>query len=64
MVSVVPDLAFDARSVAAKFVKARRTAGSFTNYPGGQPPIFDSAYRCQDEAIALWGDAIAGWKVG
>jgi 2-keto-4-pentenoate hydratase len=24
----------------------------------------DSAYRCQDEAIALWPDEIAGWKVG
>ena len=64
MVSVVPDLAFDAKSVAAEFVKARRSAGSFTNYPGGQPPDLDSAYRCQDEAIALWNDAIAGWKVG
>ncbi|HEX6398491.1 MAG TPA: fumarylacetoacetate hydrolase family protein [Steroidobacteraceae bacterium] len=64
MVSVVSDLAFDARRVAAEFVKARRSAGSFTQYPGATPPDLDSAYRCQDEAIALWDDSIAGWKVG
>ena len=64
MVSVVSDLAFDARGVAAEFVKARRTAGSFTKYPGALPPDLAAAYRCQDEAIALWDDAIVGWKVG
>ena len=64
MVSVVSDLAFDAKGVAAEFVKARRSAGSFTKYPGLPPPDLDSAYRCQDEAIALWDDSIAGWKVG
>jgi len=55
---------FDAKGVAAEFVAARRTAGSFAQYPGTPPPDLDSAYRCQDEAIALWDDAIAGWKVG
>ena len=64
MVSVVSDLAFDAKGVAAEFVKARRAAGAFTQYPGAVPADLDSAYRCQDEAIALWGDSIAGWKVG
>jgi 2-keto-4-pentenoate hydratase len=64
LVSVVSDLAFDAKGVAAEFVKARRTAGSFTNYPGVQPPDLASAYRCQDEAIGLWDDAVVGWKVG
>ena len=64
MVSVVSDLAFDAPGVAAEFVKARRDAGSFTQSPGPVPPDLDSAYRCQDEAIALWDDTIAGWKVG
>jgi 2-keto-4-pentenoate hydratase len=24
----------------------------------------DAAYRCQDEAIALWPDEVVGWKVG
>jgi 2-keto-4-pentenoate hydratase len=64
LVSVVSDLAFDAKGVAAEFVKARRSAGSFTQYPGVQPDDLDSAYRCQDEAISLWDDSIAGWKVG
>jgi 2-keto-4-pentenoate hydratase len=64
LVSAVSDLAFDAKGVAAEFVKARRAAGSFTQYPGIKPTDLDSAYRCQDAAIALWDDAIAGWKVG
>jgi 2-keto-4-pentenoate hydratase len=64
LVSVVSDLAFDAKGVAAEFVKARRSAGAFTKYPGAQPSDLDAAYRVQDEAIALWNDAIAGWKVG
>jgi 2-keto-4-pentenoate hydratase len=64
LVSAASDLVFDAKAVAAEFVHARRVAGSFTNYPGAMPPDLESAYRCQDEAIALWKDAIAGWKVG
>jgi 2-keto-4-pentenoate hydratase len=64
LVSVVTDRAFDARGTAAEFVKARRTAGSFSKYPGAVPQDLDSAYRCQDEAIALWDDTVAGWKVG
>jgi len=64
LVSVVSDLAFDAKRVAAEFVKARRSAGSFMKYPGAQPPDLAAAYRCQDEAIALWNEAIVGWKVG
>jgi 2-keto-4-pentenoate hydratase len=64
LVSVVSGLAFDARGVAAEFVSARRSAGCFTTYPGTPPPDLAAAYRCQDEAIALWDDSIAGWKVG
>jgi 2-keto-4-pentenoate hydratase len=64
LVSVVSDPAFDAKRVAAVFVKARRSAGSLANYPGTPPADLASAYRCQDEAISLWGGAIAGWKVG
>lgn len=64
MVSVVSDLAFDAKGVAAEFVKARHAAGFLTQYPGSQPPDLDSAYQCQDEAISLWNDTVAGWKVG
>lgn len=64
MVSVVSGPAFDAKGVAAAFVKARRSAGSFSQYPGAPPPDLASAYRCQDEAIARWDDAVVGWKVG
>jgi 2-keto-4-pentenoate hydratase len=64
LVSVVSALAFDAPKVAAEFVKARRAAGSLTQYPGATPPDLDAAYRCQDEAISLWDDSIVGWKVG
>jgi 2-keto-4-pentenoate hydratase len=64
LVPVVSDLAFDAHAVAAEFVKARRTARALVQYPGSMPPDLDSAYRCQDEAIALWDDSIVGWKVG
>jgi 2-keto-4-pentenoate hydratase len=64
LVSAVSGRAFDARGVAAEFVKARQSAGSFAQYPGVQPPDLASAYRCQDEAIALWQDTVAGWKVG
>ncbi len=64
MVSVVSDLSFDAKGVAAEFVKARRSAGFFTQYPGTKPQDLDSAYRCQDEAISLWGEPVSGWKVG
>jgi 2-keto-4-pentenoate hydratase len=64
LVSVVSDLAFDAKRVAAEFVRVRRAAGSLTQYPGALPPDLDAAYRCQDEAVSLWGDAIVGWKVG
>jgi 2-keto-4-pentenoate hydratase len=64
LVSVVPDPVFDAQLTAAAFVRARRSAGSFAQYPGPLPPDLDAAYRCQDEAITLWGDTVAGWKVG
>lgn len=64
MVSAFSDLAFDATSVAAEFVRQRRAAGLLTRYPGAKPPDLAAAYRCQDVAIAAWGDTIAGWKVG
>ena len=57
-------VSFDPRSIAAEFVRARRAAGSLTRYPGTLPPDLATAYRCQDEAIALWDDTVAGWKVG
>jgi 2-keto-4-pentenoate hydratase len=53
-----------AHSIASRFVEARRAAQALTEFPGAIPRDLDEAYRCQDEAIALWPDAIAGWKIG
>jgi len=64
LVSVVSGPVFDAHGAAAAFVRARLSAGSLTEYPGVQPADLESAYRCQDAAIALWGEEIIGWKVG
>lgn len=53
-----------ARSIAERFVAARLSATPLDAYPGTVPADMDSAYRCQDEAISIWPDEIAGWKVG
>jgi 2-keto-4-pentenoate hydratase len=59
------DQAFrSAASVADSFVKARRSAQALPGFPGALPPDLASAYACQDAAIALWDDQIAGWKIG
>lgn len=33
-------------------------------FPGQIPADLVAAYACQDAAIALWPDRVAGWKVG
>ena len=52
----------DARAVA--FVDARLKASGVEIYPGTMPVSLHEAYSVQDAAIALWPDAIKGWKVG
>jgi 2-keto-4-pentenoate hydratase len=64
LISAAPGLPFDAKTTAAEFVRARRCADSLSRYPGALPPDLTAAYRCQDEAIALWDDKLVGWKVG
>lgn len=54
----------DAKRIAAAFVDARRNALAFDEYPGTKPASFADAIAIQNEAIALHGDSIAGWKVG
>lgn len=49
---------------AAALVQARRNGLSLAAFPGGVPDTLDAAYAVQLEAIALWPDEIAGWKVG
>jgi 2-keto-4-pentenoate hydratase len=53
-----------ARSIAERFVRARRDARALSAYPGPLPPDLDAAYTVQDHAIAQAGDRIVGWKVG
>lgn len=53
-----------ARDIAASFVAARREARALPGFPGALPNSLSASYRVQDEAIALWPDEIAGWKIG
>jgi 2-keto-4-pentenoate hydratase len=50
--------------IAAKFLAARRTGAALTAYPGAMPTTLAEAYAIQDAAIALRGEAVAGWKIG
>ena len=51
-------------SIARAFVDARRAARATPTYPGALPTSLEAAYLIQDEAIALWPDRVAGWKLG
>ena len=53
-----------AGEIAAAFVRARLSATALDQYPGPIPPDRAGAYDCQEAAIPLWPDEIAGWKIG
>jgi 2-keto-4-pentenoate hydratase len=53
----------DVAGIAEQFVQARLAASALEQYPGAVPPDLETAYRCQDHALAHWPDAVAGWKV-
>lgn len=53
-----------ARDIAGRFVAARQGATALPAFPGDPPDTLTLSYRVQDEAIALWPDEIAGWKIG
>ena len=53
-----------AGAIAAEFVRARLAAAALESYPGPIPPDRLSAYDCQEAALALWPDEVAGWKIG
>jgi 2-keto-4-pentenoate hydratase len=57
-------LSEEAQTIARAFVAARRQARALASYPGERPQDLAAAYRIQDQAIALDGREIAGWKVG
>ncbi len=48
---------------AKAFVDARLECRALPHYPGEPPTDLEDAYRIQDQAISLWPDEIAGWKV-
>lgn len=50
--------------ISKQFVSARRESRGLDEFPGALPLSLADAYRCQDAAIKLWRDQVAGWKVG
>jgi 2-keto-4-pentenoate hydratase len=50
--------------IAQRLVAGRSNAIALVDYPGPIPPDLASGYECQEAAIDLWPDDIAGWKVG
>ena len=53
-----------ARDIAGSLVAARKQAKALADFPGKPPADLSAGYRVQDEAIALWPDEVAGWKIG
>ncbi len=53
-----------ASAIATNFVIARLAGDALPSYPGEIPATAEAAYSCQDMAIAMWPEPIAGWKVG
>jgi 2-keto-4-pentenoate hydratase len=53
-----------AEAIAHAFVEARHAGNALADYPGRLPESLDEAYAIQASAIRLFGDRIAGWKVG
>lgn len=53
----------DADTIAEQFVRARLSARALPEYPGVVPPDLETAYRCQDLALARWPETVGGWKV-
>ena len=62
MNSIAPNEVVEA--IAARLVEARRAGEGLGEFPGRLPADAAEAYACQDAAIALWPDTLAGWKVG
>ncbi|HEX8580632.1 MAG TPA: 2-keto-4-pentenoate hydratase [Allosphingosinicella sp.] len=54
----------DAAEIAGRFLAARRSGDGLGAFPGDLPETLDQAYTIQDRAIAAWGKAVIGWKVG
>lgn len=59
-----PDLPLSLARIAERFVNARLAGACLDDFPGTIPADLATGYACQNEAIRLWPDTIAGWKVG
>ncbi|MEO8115368.1 MAG: 2-keto-4-pentenoate hydratase [Phenylobacterium sp.] len=55
---------FDPVQAGRRFVAARLARTRMADFPGPIPPDMAAGYACQEAAIKLWPDEIAGWKVG
>ncbi|RYY26728.1 MAG: 2-keto-4-pentenoate hydratase [Sphingomonadales bacterium] len=53
-----------AEAIAQAFVDARKAGSALIDYPGAMPESLDEAYGIQGRAIGLFGQQVAGWKVG
>jgi 2-keto-4-pentenoate hydratase len=54
----------EASTIAKRFVAARASGEPLAEFPGHLPSDLSAAYACQEAAIGLMDDTIAGWKVG
>jgi 2-keto-4-pentenoate hydratase len=52
------------KGIADAFRLARQSGYALADFPGDIPQTLGQGYALQDQAIDLWPDAIAGWKVG
>lgn len=59
-----PEGGGQAGAVASVFRAARLQARALAGFPGDIPETLAAAYAIQQQAIDLWPDAVAGWKVG
>jgi 2-keto-4-pentenoate hydratase len=58
------DGAYSPSAVAGAFVAARQSGRAMPGFPGPLPPDMAAGYATQAEAMELWPDEVAGWKVG
>ncbi len=58
------EIQLEAKAIALSLVTARLAGRSLPDFPGTVPATLAAGYACQDIAISLWPDQVAGWKVG
>jgi 2-keto-4-pentenoate hydratase len=51
------------KSIAERFVTARRSATALPDYPGDIPAAMADSYAIQDAALGLWHQELIGWKI-